>query len=471
MIFPIPTEYDQSTNTVYCTDDKGGTYCLAEKEKWKQTIADTSQNDSGKTQTSNNLVLFCVDAVLENRQFKTANYIDKIAEPLFDLSYYKGDVLSAEVGLFGYSKVQKQNVTASSFDVMFQTYFRQYNALTDFFVEDGITGFSPYFEMSYGVIAPNSLNSASCMTVPMKMALDASKRETEDVFDNIYVFSFSADNYDASVKLEESIEKEISEISGLHGSYLISSSASDTSKEYYNILAEKYNGSLFFYDDKDIADQIGDYINRQTSFRKEMSYINYSSLVDMSWKEKVLSGDFDSIPDIKDTDNDGLYDIEEINWELFDDKNTYSDYADEKYTGSDKAKKGIDQLLGGTEVKTKSFIPFVSDPKEYDTDNDGLSDDEETEEFETDPRNADTDGDGLTDGEEADLWFDPLDSNSDGDSFSDKEELDNDTSPYAYNITIKEGSVEFIKGALIGDFDVPECGIFVDKLIFRFHLF
>lgn len=77
----------------------------------------------------------------------------------------------------------------------------------------------------------------------------------------------------------------------------------------------------------------------------------------------------------------------------------------------------------------KVFLPILSDPTDEDTDDDGLTDEEEYY-FETMSLSSDTDGDGLSDGTEVDLWFDPTNANPDGDSYNDKEELANDTSPF-----------------------------------------
>ena len=73
----------------------------------------------------------------------------------------------------------------------------------------------------------------------------------------------------------------------------------------------------------------------------------------------------------------------------------------------------------------------------YDSDGDGLSDEEEAE-IGTDPNNPDTDGDGFSDGEEVRKGTDPLDPNShpmptpgdsDGDGLSDEEEAEIGTDP------------------------------------------
>ena len=93
-------------------------------------------------------------------------------------------------------------------------------------------------------------------------------------------------------------------------------------------------------------------------------------------------------------------------------------------------------------------MPILSDPTDEDTDDDGLTDEEEYY-LETIPLNSDTDRDGLFDETEVDLWFDPTDASPDGDSYNDKEELTNDTSTFTYNMTSAERGDAFLKGGLL----------------------
>lgn len=457
MIFPMPTEYDTKNNVVSCIDDTDGTYCLVEKEKWRNTISAPPKSQPKLVGPQNNLVLFCTDAVLENSGFNSADYIKKIAKPLFEMSDSGNDLISAEVGLFGYSTVLKKNVTASSYNS--NRYFGSYSRLDSFLYYDDIIGWSDYLGTASPVTTFPYLNVSSCMITPMEMALESSKREDEE-FDNIFVFSLSASNYDTSARPSDDVLNEILDLNSLHGSYVISKSASDTAKEYYEDLAKTFHGNLFYYDDseKSISDSISEYIKKETApvHSPNISYFNYSSYIDPTWKDDVLSGDFSNIENAIDADGDGVYDLEEVNWDLYDGEKTYSDYADESYIKSDKPKKGIEQLFDGAVVETVSFVPFISDIEEIDTDNDGLSDDEETNIFGTNPRKADTDGDGLSDGLEVDLWYDPLNVNPDNDSFDDKAEYENDTNPFYYDQTVKEASEDFMKGAIIGDFDIPD---------------
>ncbi len=74
-----------------------------------------------------------------------------------------------------------------------------------------------------------------------------------------------------------------------------------------------------------------------------------------------------------------------------------------------------------TNVPTNTNV--VIPPAGFDTDGDGLTDDQELA-LGTDPTKIDTDGDGLTDREEVEIYFtDPLNPDTDGDSFLDGAEV------------------------------------------------
>lgn len=67
---------------------------------------------------------------------------------------------------------------------------------------------------------------------------------------------------------------------------------------------------------------------------------------------------------------------------------------------------------------------YDTDPLSADSDDDGLTDGEEVNEYETDPNNPDTDGDGLNDGDEVNSHnTDPNNPDSDGDGLEDGEEV------------------------------------------------
>lgn len=72
-------------------------------------------------------------------------------------------------------------------------------------------------------------------------------------------------------------------------------------------------------------------------------------------------------------------------------------------TDPDDADTDYDGLLDGEEV-----LDYLTDPLDRDTDRDGLDDGDEVMTYYTDPNYSDSDGDGLYDGEEVDFGTDPL---------------------------------------------------------------
>ncbi len=106
----------------------------------------------------------------------------------------------------------------------------------------------------------------------------------------------------------------------------------------------------------------------------------------------------------KDTDGDGLTDVDEIN--------IYRTDVNKKDTDGDG-------LSDGEEV-----LRYRTDPLAADTDKDGLSDGLEVNQYKTDPNKADTDGDGLSD--YAELMThrtDPLKIDTDGGGMNDGAEI------------------------------------------------
>jgi len=98
-----------------------------------------------------------------------------------------------------------------------------------------------------------------------------------------------------------------------------------------------------------------------------------------------------------------------------------------------------DGLSDGDEVRK-----YRTNPLKGDTDGDGLSDADEVLKYKTDPLKADTDGDGLSDGDEISLTkTDPLKADTDGDGYNDGEEVKNKTNPLDPNDPKKPKPIAF----------------------------
>jgi outer membrane protein OmpA-like peptidoglycan-associated protein len=75
-------------------------------------------------------------------------------------------------------------------------------------------------------------------------------------------------------------------------------------------------------------------------------------------------------------------------------------------------------------LTTKEEKQIKTDPRNPDTDGDGLKDGEEVNQYKTNPLNPDTDGDGLKDGDEVKIYrTDPNNPDTDGDGLKDGEEV------------------------------------------------
>lgn len=139
------------------------------------------------------------------------------------------------------------------------------------------------------------------------------------------------------------------------------------------------------------------------------------------WKIEVDTG--------KDSDEDGLMDVQEIYLgtnplKADSDEDGLTDDCEVMVTGTDPLNRDsdgngkIDSLedLDEDGLTCKEELRLGTSLDCADTDEDGLEDGEEMQEYKTDPLNKDTDGDELNDGDEIKLGLDPLskDTNQDG---------------------------------------------------------
>ncbi|MHA1622562.1 MAG: S8 family serine peptidase [Candidatus Heimdallarchaeaceae archaeon] len=143
-----------------------------------------------------------------------------------------------------------------------------------------------------------------------------------------------------------------------------------------------------------------------------------------------------NITDPTDTDNDGLYDMEELQLgtDPFDsdtDCDLLSDGAEVNIYGTDPLMHDTDgdTMIDSWEI-TYSFNPLVAGDKYGDPDGDGLVNYKEHIAG-SNPYDTDTDNDGLTDYEEFELYYtDLLNIDTDGDGYTDYYEL---FPPFPYN--------------------------------------
>ncbi len=160
----------------------------------------------------------------------------------------------------------------------------------------------------------------------------------------------------------------------------------------------------------------------------------------------------------QDSDNDGLTDAEEL-------AGFRTQFGNRVFTDPFKADTDGDGIPDGQEIgnRTGSFYRILADPTKADTDRDGVEDFVELRDLAnpTKPFDPDSDDDGLSDGEEVnDYATDPLVRDTDGDGFTDGDEVRSGEDPL---LAVERQDplktvTEFAVGALCGEFCLEDHG-------------
>lgn len=153
---------------------------------------------------------------------------------------------------------------------------------------------------------------------------------------------------------------------------------------------------------------------------------------------------------VQDADGDGLDDeVEAAGWRtsvgdvITTDPRNFDSDADGLQDGLEAGPATIDAV-------GRPIHSLIANPKLTDSDLDGISD---AEEYYTDidPRSPDTDGDGVFDQLEVNLGSDPTSANPDGDEWTDAEEVERGLNPTGYDLTRGESLGAFAIGTLAGN--------------------
>lgn len=154
----------------------------------------------------------------------------------------------------------------------------------------------------------------------------------------------------------------------------------------------------------------------------------------------------------EDVDEDGLADLHELTGMVTGTGLTvYTDPRDPDTDG--------DGLLDGDEVVLERdwsapypvlFYNLLADPHDDDSDSDGLSDAEELD-MGVSAMVPDQDGDGVLDGTEYERGMDLYDANPDGDQYDDAEEIRGETDPFGYDPSLADRTRALGAGALLGE--------------------
>lgn len=183
------------------------------------------------------------------------------------------------------------------------------------------------------------------------------------------------------------------------------------------------------------------------------------------------------IVDFLDSDSDGLADFIELMYgtdinKSDTDEDDLTDYQEIYLTGTDPLKfdsitDGISDAEADSDsdgLTNKQEIELETDAINPDTDDDGLSDGDEINNYVTDPLNPDTDEDSINDGDEIVLGLDPLKTDTDDDGVLDCNEyfeqtVDQsrfDSDLFEYNLAVPSLLTVSAKGNVNSNIDISE---------------
>ena len=199
-----------------------------------------------------------------------------------------------------------------------------------------------------------------------------------------------------------------------------------------------------------ISNVTKDYFVITNNTHRSVQY-SYVAILTFSKTVRIKDTDGDGILDIQelslgtdpnnaDSDDDGLTDGDEINvyetdpldYDSDNDQLSDGDEINTHGTNPNNADSDGDGLSDLIEVAPNAppFNGTGTDPNDSDSDDDGLSDGDEINIHSTDPNDADSDDDGLSDGAEINTHStDPNDADSDGDGLTDNTEILLGTNP------------------------------------------
>jgi hypothetical protein len=154
----------------------------------------------------------------------------------------------------------------------------------------------------------------------------------------------------------------------------------------------------------------------------------------------------------EDVDEDGLNDLHEL-------KGMVTGTGLTIHTDPRDPDTDDDGLLDGDEVSLQRdwsapypvlFYNLLADPHDDDSDSDGLSDAEELD-MGISAMIPDQDGDRVLDGTEYERGMDLFDDNPDGDQYDDAEEISAETNPFTYDPSLADRTRALGAGALLGE--------------------
>ena len=418
MLLPVETFRDESTNTVYTTTDRMGTYCLVDMELWLNLLGIKPNNDNISQKAIDNFSALAyngnnTESVNAANTFDVVFMVDQVNYSDEQLKVIQDSI--AETSAAIWKRTPEATVVIYGYNGDGRTHFKKYG-------RSGAENSEALNAMLNRLVHVNSIG-----TVVLSKALDDLITESGISKNRIYCFAFfdSANDYTEALP---SNSKDV--LNDIHdGKYDINISVvSNIPEESKNNSEGKECYATALYNQTNgISIDANDFVEKSLKHiygEKSNQFGAYNAIIATGYHTIVLDapitiGYREAAEDVKknpqnherykksgmaDTDKDGLLDFQEINFEIygkdgllvqFDEKgnikelplatvcsdlyvNTKGKEGEKPLTYVEKGWEAFEDSIYYSDLSKIHILPINSDPTSEDGDGDSVSDAEET---------------------------------------------------------------------------------------------
>ena len=416
MLLPVETFHDEATNTVYTTTDRMGTYCLVDMELWLDLLGIKPQNVDALEQSVDNF-----SASIYNED--NASVVKTTRTDIFDVVFMVDQVNYSNEQL----DVIKDKIAETSTEIWKRT--PEATVVIYGFNGDGKTHFKKYGRAgsenpeALAVLLDNLTHAESVGTVIISKAINHLITESDISENRIYCFTFFDSLYDLTEVLPDNSQHKLDEIKS--GKYDVNISiVSNIPEESENNSGKKENYATALYNQTNgISIDIIDFVERSLKHiygEKSNQFGAYNAIIATGYHTIVLDapitiGYREAAEDVKknpqnlerykrsgmvDTDDDGLLDFQEINFEIYGKEGLLVQFDEEGYikelplatvcsdlyvntkgkegakplTYVEKGWKAFENSIYYSDLSEIHILPIISNPINPDGDNDGKRD-------------------------------------------------------------------------------------------------
>lgn len=394
MLLPVETYYNTGSNEVYAKTDAAGTYCLVDTELWVDMLEKQMDSYTGYYDSEGEL---SEDFMEENVSGKLTDEVSAFSDNLVISSMYSAGDTNKKTIVFIYEKQNKKKA---------EDYIRNLKII----VNNKSKGNEVTYDAKEGVTNEGTFIVTDSIQQSMESLIENKKNNKDNVF---FFIIFDGDNAKYDKKAGYTLINEL--VSNNIDVSLVSNPSKIENYDYGMTLTKETGGIVIntnYNNDENVAEKMYRHVFGDSDGGDEYGIIlvdpcNYKTIklkkeITKEYLENAKKTFFEiddrTIDDINkdkdyvyiDSDNDNLYDFEEIRFFWDEDKNEQTitwenneavfpefsevctklnekyGFIDEKYVTDLKTKYSIDD--------STRILPIWSDPTSEDGDVDGITD-------------------------------------------------------------------------------------------------